>query len=191
MAQVYSQNAVGYVNTVIQPGFNLIANPLIQTPKTLAALLPAPPFGTTYYKFTYGSGYSINSFSADTGEWDPTGLETMDLGGGGFLLNPTATPFTFTFVGEVAQGTLTNPIGVGFNCVSSRVPQTGTMTQLGYTPVFGETVYTYDAVLGYSINTYSADTEGWDPAEPVIKVGEAFFTSNPSAHPWTRAFSVN
>ena len=110
----------------------------------------------------------------------------------GFRRNPPPPKSTFSFVGDVAQGTLTNPVGTGFNCISSKVPQTGTLTQLGYTPVDGEVVYTFDAVAGYTINTYDlSGVGGWDPAEPVIKVGEAFFASSPSPHPWTRAFSVN
>jgi hypothetical protein len=193
MAQVYSVNAVGYVNVTIKPGFNLIANPLVQTVKTLEALIPNPPDQTVYYKFSYGTGYSINTFDlSGVGAWDPNPAENVDLGGGGFLLNPTASAFTVTFVGDVAQGTLTNPVGVGFNCISSKVPQAGTLTDLGYTPVDGEVVYTFDAVLGYTINTYDlSGVGGWDPAEPAIAVGEAFFASSPSAHPWTRAFSVN
>ena len=44
---------------------------------------------------------------------------------------------------------------------------------------------------GYQINTY-IDGVGWDPAEPVLGVGDAVWIQSSGAHAsWTRVFSVN
>jgi hypothetical protein len=201
MAQVYSQNAVGYVNTTIRPGFNQICAPMKTTDRTLEGLIPAASNpqadGAVYYKFGAG-GYTINTLDiAGAGGWDPNPAETIPLGSGGFLLNPGAAPFTLTFVGEVAQGTLTTVTPAGFSFISSQVPQTGAITtDLGITPVDGDVVYQYrnNGVdpLGYLIFTYDlAGAGGWDPAEPVIEVGKSVLITSGAGFTTTRVFSVN
>jgi len=54
LAQVYSVNAVGYVNLVVAPGLSMIANPLSATDNTLGGVLTTAtgtPFGTQIYQF--------------------------------------------------------------------------------------------------------------------------------------------
>jgi hypothetical protein len=102
-----------------------------------------------------------------------------------------------TFVGEVAQGSLTHTQPSGFSFVSSYVPQTGRITtDLLITPQDGDIVYQYrnDGVnpLGYLILTYDlSGSGGWDPVEPVIEVGHSVLISSPSGFTSTRVFSVN
>jgi len=99
-----------------------------------------------------------------------------------------AAAATVTYVGEVPQGTLTIPLVAGFNLVGSKVPQAGKLTtDLGYTPVDGDLVYTY-AGTGYSIFQYDGE---WLPSEPVLKVGEGIWIKKAAAGSWTRTFSVN
>ena len=193
MAQVYSQNAVGYVNLSLKRGFNLIANPLRQTDTSLETLIPSAPDQTVFYSFSPVTGYTTYTFDlSGTGGWDPPAAGHFDLGKGAFV--STSTDFTITVVGEVAQGTLSNPTaGPGFDLKGSMVPQTGTLQgQLGYTPVDQEVIYRFSPITGYTTYTYDlTGVGGWDPEDPPISVGEGFFTSSPSAHPWTRVFTVN
>lgn len=192
MAQVYSQNAVGYVNLSLFRGFNLIANPLSQTDTTLETLIPNPPDQTVYYDFSPVTGYTTYTYDlSGVGGWDPAGGH-FNLGKGAFI--STAAPFTITVVGEVAQGTLSNPVaGPGFDLKGSKVPQSGLLSaNLGYTPVDGEVIYRFSNATGYTTYTYDlSGVGGWDPEDPPINVGEGFFTSSPAPHPWTRVFTVN
>jgi hypothetical protein len=194
MAQVYSQNAVGYINLSILPGFNLVANQLTQANVTLEALIPSPPDQTIFYSFSHTTGYSVYTYDlSGVGGWDPAGGQFV-LGKGGFLYNPTGSPFTVTLVGEVPQGTLLNPVeGPGFDLRSSKVPQSGLLqTDLQYSPLDQEQIYKFSNATGYSVYTYDlSGVGGWDPAEPSVAVGEAFFISTPASHGWTRIFSVN
>jgi hypothetical protein len=193
MAQVYSVNAVGYVNKTIFNGFNLVANPLIQTNTTLDALIPAPPEDTTVYKFTPGTGFAIRQFTG--GAWDPDGTITVDLGGGIWINNVSGSQFTLTYVGEVAQGTLNNPVPAGFSIRSSKVPQAGALQAvLQFTPNENDTIYQYNSdpgapPVGYKINQFTGGI--WDPAEPNIGVAEAFWVNSEAGHGWTRTFTVN
>ena len=122
----------------------------------------------------------------------------MALGGGNFVLNTTASDFTITFVGDVAQGNVGQSIPQGFSIQSSKVPQAGLVTTtLGLaapTPANGTAVYKYvnnpPAPAGYIRQTYDSDEGGWE--EPSVAVGEAVFILSPNAvQNWVRTFSVN
>lgn len=185
MADVFSVNVVGYVNVTLTNGFTLVANPLTGATNTVAALFPNPPDQLTIYKFT-GGGYAINAF--EFGAWaNPT--QTFLPGEGFFVNNPGAT-YTNTFVGEVSQGNLTNPVPSGFSLTASQVPQTGLIqTDLKYVPSEGDTVYQFKQGAGYSIKSF--EFGAWS-SEPNIAVGEGFFLFNNSApKSWSRTFSVN
>ena len=187
LAQVYSVNAVGYVNTALKPGFNLIANPLdAGADNTVSKLLAGVPDGTIVYTFAPGSGFSVNTL--DLGEWsDPNA--TLVPGQGFFVRTPSAV--TVTFVGEVKQGNLSTPLAQGFNLVASQVPQAGKIsTDLGLSLADGELVYKFNAdTQGYQIFTF--DIGVWDPSEPELAVGEGVWVRKKDAGSWDRTFSVN
>ena len=201
MAQVYSQNAVGYVNLTIRPGFNMISAPMLTPSRTLTSLIPAASNpqadGAVFYKWT-GVGYSIQTLDiSGAGDWDPNPNETIPMGKGGFMFSPQASPFTLTFVGEVAQGALSTTYFSGFDFVASQVPQAGLITTvLGFTPADGDVAYQWinngvDPV-GYQINTYDLSGAGdWDPAQPVLQVGGSVLLKTTGARVWNRTFSVN
>jgi hypothetical protein len=192
MAQVFSVNAVGYINLDVPPGFSLIANQLNAGTNTLAALLPTVPGGTTVYKFN-GTGYDIASFDDLDNAWSPNGNITLNPGEGAFIRNPTAAAVRVTFVGEVPTGALSNPLPQGFSIRSSQVPQAGKLsTDLGFPGAGGDTVYQFNnATGGYVINSFDDLDNAWAPAEPTLKVGEAFFVRKAAAGTWTRTFNVN
>lgn len=197
-AQVYSVNAVGYVNKTIPKGaFALISNPLKAATNTIPALFGTQlPDGSQVYSWnTTSKSYDIASYSSDFG-WDvPAALTTKQFdpqtsGGGFFVRNAGTADVTVTFVGEVPQGNLSTALVPGFQIVSSQVPQGGKLNaDLKYTPADGDQIYQWNGT-SYVISGFSTDF-GWDPSEPTLAVGEGFFLSKAAAGTWARSFSVN
>jgi hypothetical protein len=138
--QVFSVNAVGFVNVVVPPGFSMVANPLNAATNTVPALFAGVPDGTTVYKFD-GTSFLVNTL--DLGEWGIP-AQTLVPGEGAFIRNPGTAPFTVTFVGEVMQGSLSNPLPAGFSIKSSQVPQSAAVaTVLGFPAADGDTIYQF------------------------------------------------
>jgi len=192
---VYSVNAVGYVQQVLQPGvFTMIANPLNTTNNSLGSLFPTMPNGTQIFKWN-GSTYDIAA--RVRGAWDHPEY-TLNPGEGSFIQLGGAGPFTNTYVGEVLQGSLTNATtGPGYFMLSSQVPQNGDADSLNLTPALsnGDAVYEFNA----GSNQYDiwsrvrgswADPVGGNTAPP-ITVAQSFFLFDGGARSWTRTFSVN
>jgi len=183
---VYSVNAVGYVNLNLGNGFTMIANPLNTTNNTFGVLLASVPDFTTVYKWNdVNQGFDIATFFL--GSWDHPEY-TLNVGEGAFIA--PGGPFTLTFVGEVLQGNLTNPVPANFSIRSSQVPQAGTVGALGLTVNDFDSLYKWNTVnQGYDIYTFFLGS--WAPSEPSVTVGESFFLSTGTAYNWTRTFSVN
>lgn len=196
MAQVYSVNAVGYVNTTLKPGFNMIANPLDnKAGNKVGDLFAGVPDGTTLFKFTAGAYENPNAYDSLFGGWGDA-AQTLAPGEGVFLQLPPGSDKTVTFVGEVLQGNLVTALPAGFAMVSSKVPQTGKLsTDLKYPAADGDNVYTYAPVGGYTIYAFDSLFGGWtkdgNPEEPTIAVGQAFWSQKVAAGSWVRDFSVN
>jgi len=191
-AQVYSVNAVGYVNVVIPRGFSMFANPLKAADSKISALIPTAPAGTTIYKYNPATGgFAISSFDDLDNAWLPDPNITLTPGEGAFI-NGTAQ-FTNTFVGEVSTGSLTNAMSAGFQIKSSQVPQEGRIdTVLGFPPIPGATIYQFNnATAGYVIASFDDLDNAWLPAVPTIKVGESFWVNLTAAANWTRTFNIN
>jgi hypothetical protein len=188
MAQsVFSVNAVGYVNVDVPQGFSIIANPLDAGAgnNTVSKLLASVPDGTSVYKFVNGA-YSVNTL--DLGEWTLPN-DTLAPGEGAFIRSPSATKVTF--VGEVMQGSLSNPIPAGFSIKSSQVPQAGKIdTDLGFPAQDGDTIYQFNNAKN-SYDVHTLDLGEWSGGTPTPKVGEGFFVKVAKATNWTRTFSVN
>lgn len=203
MAQVYSLNAVGYINVTVAPNFSIIANQLNTTNNNISPLLDSQLGtgaynGISLFKYSSVNGYTIlNVNSLTTPPWTgPATTTTMNPGEAVFIFNPYGTNITLTFVGTVLQGTLTNTLNVNFNLVSSQVPQAGTLdTTLGLVPNAGDIVFTYDPVNGYSIfDQSSVNASGWaGGVKPSVNVGQGFFyfTTSATGNQWIRTFNVN
>lgn len=194
MAQnVYSLNVVGYYNVTIPAngGLQMIVNQLDTPDNTLAGLIKDVPDGTQFFKWT-GSTFagSLYEDPGGGGEWSQD--FPMAPGEGGFIKNNSGTPLTITFVGEVKQGELVNPIPAGYSLLGSIVPQAGAISSvLGMPAADGDQIFkwtgtTYDGYL------YEDPGEGgeWSPAEPTANVGEGFFSRKNVAVDWVRNFSV-
>jgi len=215
MAQtnVYSLNAVGYINVTCAPGFNMIADQLISTNNTLGSLLndAAGTYDNVLVYSWNGSTFSHDSgdsaLSGNANGWDNNGVITMNPGQAVWFQNPNKTNMVLTFVGTVPQGSLTNTLaGSGaFTMASSIVPQSGDLvTNLGLTNFNnGDHVYVFNNTTGAgSYTTYTADSLGgsgyqglWDPpGDPQVNVGQGFWYQTfktGGAVSWVRSFSVN
>lgn len=204
VAQVYSVNAVGYVNTTLVPGFNLISNPLDAgagnntVGKLLSNIQGTIPTGLKAYTFdsTSGAFRSPASYVNAAVGFSPTARanDTVVPGEGMFVYNPGATALTVTFVGQVMQGDLVNPLPKGFSVKANQVPQAGKPDSFGLQGTTGDRIYKFDKTTGgyKTPSSYVNAAVGWSPATPVIDVGEAFFMYRAtSAGTWNRSFSVN
>jgi len=191
-AQVYSVNAVGYVNLSLPAGYSMISNPLNGTNNNLSTILPTVPDGTQILAFDDAGQHfaaDVPSFVEGFG-WFPDGV--LPPGIGVFILLPNA--FTLTFVGEVPQGNLTNGIVAGYSMKSSQVPQTGRITtDLSFPAVDGDQVFQFNNVTQHYVAEVPSFVEGfgWFPYEPTNNVGESFFVLKSGQANWTRSFSVN
>jgi hypothetical protein len=193
-AQVYSVNAVGYVNTSLLSGYNLVSNPLDNKAtdgnkiKNLFASLPA---GAQIFKFdSTTSKYDLASVDEFTGEITGPAGELNLMPGEGVFVRVSA-PATVTFVGEVPAGTLSNPIPKGFSIRSSQVPQQGKIgTDLKYPVEDGDQVNVWDEATQKYTN-YGFEFGSWSPSEPTVDVGEAVFLNSPTAKAWPRTFDIS
>jgi hypothetical protein len=190
LGQVYSVNAVGYVNTPLTTGWNLVANPLNTGGNTVKEVHPTAPANAQLVTFSPASGYTTVTFDDLEGSWQPNGNGVIAPGTGYWLR--VAAAGNVTYVGEVPQGNLSTPLVAGLNLVASQVPQAGGITSvLGYTPAPNDQVLVYDPASGYKTYTFDDLESVWVPSEPILKVGEGVWITRGTAGNWTRNFSVN
>jgi len=196
-SNIYSKNVFGYVNLNLCSGFNLVANQLDYdgngTNNTVENVFGTSlPSGTTVYAFSGGAFASPPATYSIKGGWSGnTNAVNAALkpGRGVFIQLPVAT--TVSFTGNVMQGTLSTPHVAGFEIMSSPVPQSGPIQDLGYSPVSGDVVYRFRCGAGYQSPFFSYSTKGgWQPSQPDLEVGEAVFLQSPTAGFWVRNFSV-
>jgi hypothetical protein len=187
-AQVYSVNAVGYVNTTLKKGYNLVSNPLdnkAANGNTIANLFAAADPDTVFFVFD-GTKYSSADVPSFGGAIEGAAANTVIPPGKGLFVQAPADK-TITFVGEVPSGPLDNSIPAGFSIEASQVPQQGKIsTDLGYTADENDQVFQWNGTK-YTSATYQFGA--WD-TEPTIGVGEAFFLNSATAKHWTRNFDI-
>lgn len=197
-SNVYSLNVVGYVSVGLTNGFNMIANPLdldgTGTNNTITGVFGTSlPANSQVYKFSGGGFNSTYIFAR--GAWSAgASTATLNPGEGVFLSVPSNT--SFTFVGQVLQGSETNQfIAPGYTILGSKIPLSGGFqTTLQFTPVNGDSVYIYDQSLnggtgGYHPYTF-ATRGGWGVSgEPQIAPGVGFFL-NTTQSSWVQNFTV-
>lgn len=214
-AQVYSVNAVGYVNLSLPTGFSIIANPLNGNPdNSLDTILPLPAAGNEAIVYRWDAGVQnytvLATFFTGFGWLDPndpnkeTDSLVVDPGEGFFINMPAGGPFNVTLVGEVPQGLLANPLVPGLNMVSSQVPQalpigdrvTLDDGDLDFPAAHEDILYIWNGG-GYDIYTYFAGFGWLDPSTivgaegPTIPVATGFFVAKSASASWDRSFSVN
>jgi hypothetical protein len=203
MAQVFSVNAVGYVNKKVPGGgkLALISNPLDAGPgnNTIANLFKGVPARTQIYKFNAaGTGYDIAEYDDIDNAFLPASAAALEVkpGEGVFVKNNSAAEITITFVGEVMQGTVVNQLPAGLSIRSSIVPQAGPIDTLGLVGAAKDQFYKFDVTAqAYVIWDFDDIDNAWIKAGvasvPAVDVGEAFFYRSNVPKTWTRTFSVN
>jgi hypothetical protein len=193
MADVFSINAVGYVNVVLPAGFTIIANPLQGTNNGINTIIPNPGVGSLIYKLGPGGLFDQIAENFGPGNWD-VNLE-LAPGEGAFIQVPALT--TNTFVGDVVQGTTTNQIPAGFSIRSSIVPQAAPLDGVGgldFPAVAGDLLYFFDKnsqsypAVGGIYESFGGGN--WDPSTPSSIVGEAFWVEKAAPASWIRTFNI-
>jgi hypothetical protein len=215
MAQVYSVNAVGYVNqTVPANGLAILAIPLNGTNNNVNTTLWLPNGfdGTTMYRFddlqqNYQNAITwFEGFGWAGDEFNPV----VNPGEGIWIQNTAAQALPITFVGEVPAGTLNNPIpgGNALKLASSVVPKNlplgraGSAATLGFPSADSDNIFIFDpATQSYKeVYTYfdppgvwaSANPDDPGPDGPTIAPGTGFWSQKVGAPAtWTQTFSVN
>jgi len=210
---VYSVNSVGYVNKPVLAGYNLIANPLNGTNNNVNTVIPVALGDSLLYKWDkvaqhFGTRpdtyYDVGDPNLN-GWYDPDLAKSTNVvnpGEGVFLYSPAAT--TLTFVGEVPQGTLANPIAQNYGFYSSIVPQSAGLSTMNFAGVadmlyqgWNPTNQHYLQPLTYYVVPEDHSQDGFyddqlNKVDPAPAVGEGFLLYNPSgAYSWSRTFSVN
>jgi hypothetical protein len=205
MAQVYSVNAVGYVNTTVKPGYNLISNPLNAANNTIGSLFMnvqgGVPNGAAVFKLV-GADFKSARFDDLDGTYNgEASTLTVVPGEGVYFFLPGTANKTITFVGEVPQNQTSTPLPRGYSIKSSVVPQAVKPDAVKNTDQSSAAI---PAANGDVIYRYNPDTKGfttyrfddldgiWGPTLPTFNVGEAFYYFRAgAATTWNRTFSVN
>jgi hypothetical protein len=212
MAQsnVYSLNVVGYVNVPTKGGgnFNFIANPLNNANNSISNLFAGfAQDGDTVFRWNStiqdldGTTYSYSAFSSS---WTPAPF-SLTPGEAVFYLN-AGVDRTNTFVGDVLQGSITNPVPFGpvavlgggsFNAYGSSVPLGGSFTNaiVGINPQDGDSVFFWNTTiqdLDGTVPAYSAFSHTWTPSTTVLNpgIGFLYLGAGPNQAVWTRNFTV-
>jgi hypothetical protein len=210
---VYSINVVGYCNVTMVPGWNLVANQLAPIePYTSNANSvfadSSPADGSLLYRFNpatqsyYDAARYLTGFGRSG--WYPPSLNTNDpvlnlpVGDGFFIW--TRTDWVATFVGEVLQGTLINPLPANYSLKACMTPIDGALTSdLEFPPINGAQVFFFRKVTQRYTDafTYRAPF-GWTGPSgeggrggPTNYWGESFILHNPGPDTvWIRNFTV-
>jgi hypothetical protein len=194
------------VNVTVPSGYSLLSNPLnAGTGNNTVAKIFAPAnvtpgitVNSKVYILDQGTGlFKTVTYSPLSQSWSPTGPDGADReilpGNGVFFQNTGANPITITFVGEVMQGNLVNPLPLGFSIKANQVPQKVKPDTVGFPGTVNDKIYRYNNSTGlYSTFTFSPLGNAWNPPLPEFEVGEAFYLQRAtSAGTWNRTFSVN
>lgn len=208
MAQsnVYSLNAVGYINLTVYPGFNIVSCPLIATPdNTLNTLLP--PAGKAFKNWqvwTYNPLLS-SPYVEDQGTaaaWLNGGTETINPGQAVWLYNPGVATSNVTFVGTVPSGPVTTTFySNSFNLVSTAIPASGDIItntlMLWQRGVKNDQVWTYIPTNSNPYTEFQATGKNlissWPLGDPILpNVGGGFWYLNSQStnNSWVQSYSV-
>jgi len=199
-AQVYSQNIVGYVNTVLPVGNTAISNPLLTGTNGAEQVLTSLQGGDGLLVWN-GAGYSGYTYFGP-GSWvdqngNPVAAPTLTQGAGFFYQNGQASAETNTFVGTVLS-TNTVALPVGNTLVGSSIPYAAAADSTNFTlPLQGGDGLLLWTGSGYAGYTYFGpgswvDQNGNPVAAPTIGVGAGFFYQNgqATAESWTESLTT-
>jgi hypothetical protein len=204
MAQsnVYSLNIVGYATVTINPGYNLLANPLSAGTRNGADEIMPIIDGEAILTWN-GKGYDYVSYDSTFGGWvdansAPSTPPSLPPGKGFFFLN-NGPATNVTFVGQVVPGpssTNTIPLPAGYSLIGSALP--ATVTAITNAPVSlpiidGMAILTWSG-KNYIYTGYDSTFGGWVDANsapstpPAYSIGQGFFFLNTgTAATWSQS----
>jgi hypothetical protein len=191
---VHSANIVGYANLSLPPGLSLIANPLYYTNNTVAFWWPNAPDGAQVLKYIPDTGdYEVSTFDGVSSTWSNPEFE-IGIGQGFFFRNTSSENILQTFIGEVLQGTLVNPLPAGLSMKGSLLPQAGSINTPHNIPgMDGDLIkfWVNDGHGGgdYILSVFRAAEGGWVP-DLTLGVGQGFWIQKQEAQDWVRVFSA-
>ena len=188
--QIYgAPNTASSINVSLPRGFSRISNPLSTFNPSISNLFTRRvPDGFAVYVLNT-NGYRIATYDAALQQFKPDDAAQIQLppGRGFFVRNPGADAITITFTGTIQNGTRTNSIPAGFSIVSSIVPSTGTLQQLGFPAEFGDYVYYFNsATQKFEVSVYDELDGDWSPWFRILRPGEAFFVLKRRPAIWTQ-----
>jgi len=195
---VYSLNAVGYINVTVQPGFNIISDPLIASPdNTITTVLTNTGQFSKFQVWAWSPSTSSYAEAIGTKSgWGTSGNITLSPGQAAWLYNPGAAPTNITFVGTVPSGSLTNTLAPSsFNLVSSILPTSGDIVTNPlmnfHTAVSKDQVWTWDATA----KAYTEEIAGKSgflthPIQATVGGGFWYFNATNTANNWVETFTV-
>ena len=224
MAQnVYSLNTVGYINVSLVTGLQIVTVPLVTSPdNTLGTIFtnsvlvsPNPFLGDEIFIFQPGGGYNF-TISKPNGSWNNGGASNVFAPGTAFWVQHNAAPYTFTVVGTVTNGLVTNALVAGLNLVGSQVPLVGDLysnavagsngtsgfTNVNASAAATDQAYLFDTNAQSFVGAYSTTSgashngsspwrlAGSDLGDPVISNAyEGFFYNAGAAVDWVENYS--
>lgn len=179
-----SSNIVGYVKLNLPAGYTLVSNPLDNTNpngNTIGSLFGSIDIAVSRWT---GSGFATSDIVAGAGV--VSGDDFVLAPGESVFVNVTA-PTSVTLVGEALIGTQATAVTAGNNFVASKIPLSGTFTDLGLTPSDGSTVSTWN---GTSYVTYDyVEGVGYIQPEPTVAVGQGLVVNALTPFTWTKTFT--
>ena len=197
-AQIFSVNAVGYVNVRVKLGFNLIANPLVAEDNSIGSLFRnfqggVVP-GTTIYKLVDGKFLTATWDDLDN-QFVPesTAAEVTLPGDGVFVYLPGSEEKVLTFVGEVQQGEVCTHIPRGYSIKSNPIPQILDFDTMNFPGSPGDQVFRFNSQTGgFQMYQFDEVENRWPDFMPNIPVGEAVMALRQGpAIDWCRTFFIN
>ena len=201
MAQTYSQNIVGYVNTPIAAGYTMLVTPVSpNTTNNAEAILPCLASGDQLLVWN-GGGYNIDYFNGPSDWYDGVSFNSISqpvlLPGQGFFYQNNGSLKTNTFVGTV-QLTNTVPLNAGYSQVGSTAPVAGSIESTNFSIPFasGDQVLVWNGG-GYNIDYYNGPGDWYDGVSfnsigvPTLSVSQGFFyQNNGSGKSWSQTVIV-
>jgi len=203
---VYSLNAVGYINVTIYPGFNMVSCPLLGTPDNTLNTLLSNTNGQ-YKKQQVWTFLPTNSqpyfeeIGSATG-WNQGGNTTINPGQAVWFNNVSNSVLNITFVGTVPTGPITNVLYANsFNLVGSAVPASGDIVTNSImqfvTAAKKDQAWVYNAANSQPYTESIAGPGGtsWptggDPVFPYVGGGMFYLNNQATNNYWVENYSVN
>ncbi len=186
-----SFNPYGYVTkTLAANAWTMLSVPLLDTNSTVRALFNGATVNMSVKKLNQATGVEDEAVFQN-GAWSGPNF-SIRPGEAVKFNNPNGFYLVGTFVGEVLQGNLVNPIPNGFSWRSSMMPKTGTLTTfLGYPAGPGDTYHQALSSGAFQQSAYYYPSQ-WTPSQPVVNSPTDGFGINnaSSAKNWIQWFSV-